>query len=112
MSSLIVAYLLIVCIRCQIEDKLDAAQELLEHEFPHHQFPCSQDGYLYETEFTFLRGLGHGFVHAEPYRIYFEYYFTLIMYITFLLYYSVITSYSVILQVAYIFYLLYIMSTV
>eukprot|EP01084_Bolivina_argentea_P310908 538078_1 len=46
--------------------------------FPHDQFDCGQLSLLsdvYETEFTFLQGLGHGFLHAEAHSIYFEYYF-------------------------------------
>ena len=52
-----------------------AVQELVNAAFPHHQFDCDPRGTTYETTFSFLRGLGRGFVHAEPSRIYFEYYF-------------------------------------
>ena len=72
MLSLFISCFLIIGIKCE-DDEAD--HELLEHEFPHYQFTCNSDEYFYETEFTFLRGLGRGFVHAEPHRIFFEYYF-------------------------------------
>lgn len=75
MLSLLISYLLIISIKCEIEDGEDALNELLEHEFPFYQFNCAPNAYAYETEFTFLRGLGRGFVHAEGNRIFFEYYF-------------------------------------
>ena len=67
--SSLISYFFIICIKCQIEDDDEAAHELLEHEFPHYQFSCEPNGYSYETEFTFLRGLGRGFVHAEAYQL-------------------------------------------
>eukprot|EP01084_Bolivina_argentea_P067055 122216_1 len=42
-------------------------------DFDHHEFKCNPKMEAYETEFTFLQGLGHGFVHASYDRIYFEY---------------------------------------
>eukprot|EP01084_Bolivina_argentea_P295806 509399_1 len=53
----------------------DLQNPLLEELFPHHKFECDPNGKTYETEFRFLQDLGRGFVHSEPHRIFFEYYF-------------------------------------
>ena len=74
MLSLVFISILSIVVKSEDEeDKND--KELLEEIFPHYQFTCSDQEYFYETTFTFLQGLGRGFVHVEPYRIYFDYYF-------------------------------------
>ena len=68
-------------VRCQSMDKEDSIahqnEDFVDQLFPFHDFTaeCSPSGHSYETTFTFLEGMGRGFVHAEPHRIFFEYYF-------------------------------------
>ena len=82
MSSIfIVSSIVVLCQSTQSIGEEDSVlhqnEDLVDRLFPFHDFSadCSPSGHSYESTFTFLEGMGRGFFHAEPHRIFFEYYF-------------------------------------